>query len=87
MVLLVLVVTVEIGAAKRGKGRGKKARKFGGRGITKNFKSEASRAYYNHNGVSNGVCWSGATLWFSFYVRATLLSSWATLTIYRVVLK
>lgn len=55
--LVLLVATAELSAAKRGKGRGKKARKFGNRGLTKNFKTEASRAYYNHNGVSSGVCW------------------------------
>lgn len=52
VVLLLLVATAAVSAAKRGKGRGKKGRKFGGRGTIKNFKSEASRAYYNHNGVS-----------------------------------
>ncbi|MPC98234.1 hypothetical protein E2C01_093593 [Portunus trituberculatus] len=52
VVLLVLVATAAVTEAKKGKGRGKNRRKFGSRGIIKNFKSEASRAYYNHNGVS-----------------------------------
>lgn len=63
VVLLVLVASAAVTEAKRGKGRGKKARKFGNRGITKNFKTEASRAYYNHNGVSIGMCWRDAGSW------------------------
>ena len=51
-VLVLLVATAAVTEAKRGKNRGKKGRKFGGRGTVKNFKTEASRAYYNHNGVS-----------------------------------
>ncbi|XP_050738564.1 immunoglobulin domain-containing protein oig-4-like [Eriocheir sinensis] len=58
VVVVLLVATAELSAAKRGKGRGKKARKFGNRGITKNFKTEASRAYYNHNGGAKITVWS-----------------------------
>lgn len=78
--LVLLVATAELSAAKRGKGRGKKARKFGNRGITKNFKTEASRAYYNHNGVSNGVCWCHSTSWF-FRVQFAP-RCWVALTTY-----
>lgn len=74
--LVLLVATAELSAAKRGKGRGKKARKFGNRGLTKNFKSEASRAYYNHNGVSSGVCWCSTVLILYLYY------TWSKLTLY-----
>ncbi|XP_045137298.1 immunoglobulin domain-containing protein oig-4-like [Portunus trituberculatus] len=58
VVLLVLVATAAVTEAKKGKGRGKNRRKFGSRGIIKNFKSEASRAYYNHNGGAKITLWS-----------------------------
>lgn len=74
VVLLVLVASAAVTEAKRGKGRGKKARKFGNRGITKNFKSEASRAYYNHNGVSIDVCWRDADLWVFIVLQGSQLS-------------
>lgn len=52
MVVLVLVASLDLTEGKRAKGRGKKGRKYGSRSSITKFKSEASRAYYNHNGVS-----------------------------------
>ena len=75
VVLLVLVATAAVTEAKKGKGRGKNRRKFGSRGIIKNFKSEASRAYYNHNGVSTRDEWCGR----SVLMGVTYCNAWGGL--------
>ncbi|KAG7171353.1 immunoglobulin domain-containing protein oig-4-like [Homarus americanus] len=59
VLLLVLVVSVGVTEGKRGKGRGKKGRKnMSNRGSITKFKSEDSRAYYNHNGGAKITIWS-----------------------------
>ncbi|XP_071517213.1 uncharacterized protein [Panulirus ornatus] len=58
LVLLLLVLLVSVAEGKRGKGRGKKGRRTFNRGSITKFKSEDSRAYYNHNGGAKITLWS-----------------------------
>ncbi|KAK4313284.1 hypothetical protein Pmani_015341 [Petrolisthes manimaculis] len=58
VVLLVLLASLDLTEGKRAKGRGKKGRKYGSRSSITKYKSEASAAYYNHNGGAKITTWS-----------------------------
>ncbi|KAK4288361.1 hypothetical protein Pmani_038599 [Petrolisthes manimaculis] len=55
VVLLVLLASLDLTEGKRAKGRGKKGRKYGSRSSITKYKSEASAAYYNHNGFPSST--------------------------------